>query len=149
MLAEDGTSDRTTEKSMKNQKTEEPSPLALFVATQVLRRRKAKRLTQAELAARAGITVESVARLERVLRGKASGNANPCLDTLSAIASSLGCHAADLLDGRNEGKKNDPLAAMLRLAKPATRRHLTVIVEALLKAERADAQTKRRAKARG
>lgn len=131
---------------MKNQ--EEPSPLSVFVATQVLRRRQAQKLTQAELASRAGVTVESVARLERVLRGKASGNANPCLATLEAIAGSLGCHAADLLDGRNATKGHDPLVTMVRLAKPATRRNLAVIVEALLKAERADAQSKRRQKTR-
>jgi transcriptional regulator with XRE-family HTH domain len=133
---------------MKNQKTEEPSPLAVFFATQVLRRRKAQKLTQAELATRAGLTVESIARAERVLRRKASAQSNPCLATIEAIASSLGCHAADLLGGRNS-QTADPLVAMVRMAKPATRKHLTVIVATLLKAERADAQTKRRAKARG
>jgi transcriptional regulator with XRE-family HTH domain len=128
---------------MKTQKIEEPSPLSVFFATQVLRRRKAQKLTQAELATRAGLTVESIARAERVLRGKASAQSNPCLATIQAIAGSLGCHAADLLDGRN-AKGHDPLITMVRLAKPATRRNLAVIVEALLKAERAEAATKRR-----
>jgi transcriptional regulator with XRE-family HTH domain len=126
----------------------EPSPISLFVATQVLRRRTAKRLTQAALAARSGVTVESIARIERVLRGKSSAVANPCLKTLSAIAASLGCHAADLLDGRKESKSHDPLVHMVRLAKPATRRNLAVIVEALLKAEKRDAAAQRRAKTR-
>ena len=43
-----------------------------------------------ELASRAGVTVETVARLERVLRGRASANANPSLETMERIASSLG-----------------------------------------------------------
>lgn len=133
---------------MTPSRTSEPSPISLFVATQVLRRRKAKGLTQAGLAARAGVTVESIARLERVLRGKSSANANPCLETLAAIAASLGCHTADLLDGRKESKSYDPLVQMVRLAKPATRRNLAVIVEALLRAEKREATARRRAKSR-
>src|SRR5438552_2581317 len=54
-------------------------------------------MTQAELASRAGVTVETVARLERVLRGRASANANPSLETMERIASSLGVDVSDLV----------------------------------------------------
>lgn len=112
------------------------TPLALFVADQIRRRRTARNLTQADLAAGAGVTVETVARLERVLRGRPSANANPSLETLERLASSLGCHAADLLDGRGANKKGDPIVTMIRCAKPATRRRIAFVVEALLKDEK-------------
>ncbi len=119
----------------KTTRLQESTPLALFVAQQVYRRRTALKMTQAELASRSGVTVETIARLERVLRARASANANPSLETLDAIATSLSCHAADLLDGRNK-KASDPIVALVRNAKPATRRRIALVVEALLKDER-------------
>lgn len=53
-------------------------------------------LTQAELAQKAGVTVETVARLERVVRGRASANSNPSLDTLARIAFALGTTTGEL-----------------------------------------------------
>jgi len=112
------------------------SDLALFLANQIRTRRARAGMTQAELAARSGVTVETVARLERVLRGRASANANPSLETMERIASSLGCHAADLIDGRSSKSAPDPLVAMVRLAKPTTRVWIANMVEACLRTEK-------------
>jgi transcriptional regulator with XRE-family HTH domain len=92
-------------------------------------------ITQAELASRAGVTVETVARLERVLRGRASANANPSLETMSNLAGALGVDAVDLLE-RGPAPKGDRIAAMVRLAKPETRRRIAAVVEALLRDEK-------------
>lgn len=116
--------------------TKPATPLQTFVAQQIKRRREAAKITQAALAVRAAVTVETIARLERVLRGKASANANPSLDTLERIASSLGCHAADLLDGRAQKGKADPIVAMLRSCRPETRRRIGAVAEALIRDER-------------
>lgn len=112
------------------------SDLALFLARQVRARRERAGITQAELASRSGVTVETVARLERVLRGRASANANPSLDTLEGIASALGCHPADLIDGRNAHAKADPVVAMVRSAKPETKRRIGLVAQALIRDER-------------
>lgn len=56
-----------------------------------------RELTQAELAHAAGVTVETVARIERVIRGQRSANANPSLDTIASIAKALDVPAARLL----------------------------------------------------
>jgi transcriptional regulator with XRE-family HTH domain len=59
-------------------------------------------LTQAQLAARAGVTVETVARLERIVRGRVSAASNPSLATLVALASALGVDVINLfLDPRD------------------------------------------------
>lgn len=121
----------------KSQPKRETSDLAIFMANQVRARRKKAGVTQAELASRAGVTVETVARIERVLRDRPSANANPSLETLERLASSLGCHAADLVDGRRGEKTHgDPLIAMIRVAKPATRRTMATVLEALLRQEK-------------
>jgi transcriptional regulator with XRE-family HTH domain len=123
---------------MKKQSTTKPeaSDLALFMANQVHTRRVKAGLTQAELARRSGTTVETIARIERILRGRASANANPSLDTLERIAGSLGCHAADLIDGRSAKSAPDPLVTMVRLAKPATRVWIAAMLEGCLRTER-------------
>jgi transcriptional regulator with XRE-family HTH domain len=116
----------------------ESSDLAIFLANEIRSRRLRVAITQADLAARAGITVETIARLERVLRGRASANANPSLETLERIASALGCHPADLIETRLSKTKasGDPIAAMVRVAKPATRVWIASIVEACLRTEK-------------
>lgn len=112
------------------------SDLALFMANQVRTRRTKTGMTQAELASRSGVTVETVARLERVLRGRASANANPSLETIERIAGALGCHAADLIDGRGVRTAGDPIIAMVRLAKPKTRLWIAAMVEGCLRTEK-------------
>lgn len=121
---------------MKAQQQRTELDLPHFLAREVRTRRQLARLTQAELAARAGVTVETIARLERVLRGRASANANPSLDTMERIAGALGCHPADLIDGRRTKAGADPLVAMVRLARPATRVWIAAMVEACLRTER-------------
>src|SRR5687767_8565505 len=59
--------------------------LAMLMAERVRQLRVQAGMTQAELAARAGVTVETIARLERVLRGRSSANSNPSLETMERI----------------------------------------------------------------
>lgn len=112
------------------------SDLALLLAARVRDRRNKAGITQAELASRAGTTVETVARIERVLRGRASANCNPGLDTLERLAGALGCHAADLIDTRGANSAGDPLVTMVRLAKPATRVWIQAMLEGCLRTEK-------------
>jgi transcriptional regulator with XRE-family HTH domain len=58
--------------------------------------RVAKGLTQAELAHKAHVTVETVARLERVVRGGVSANSNPSLETIVRLAHALGVEPREL-----------------------------------------------------
>jgi transcriptional regulator with XRE-family HTH domain len=122
-------------KTIKNAKPD-VSDLAVHLAEQVRVRRTKAGITQADLAARSGVTVETVARLERVLRGRASANANPSLETMERIAGALGCHAADLIDVRSTKAAGDPLVAMVRLAKPGTRIWIANMLEACLRSEK-------------
>lgn len=73
--------------------------LSLLFAQNLIRARDAAGLTQAELARRASVTVETVARLERVIRGAASANDNPSLSTMAALAEAVGVPLADMLRG--------------------------------------------------
>ena len=98
--------------------------LAIFLAEQVRKLRTQAAMTQAELASRAGVTVETVARLERVLRGRASANANPSLETMERIASSLGVDVSDLVSPSKTRPKDDRLNVVLRGASGAVRRRL-------------------------
>ena len=93
--------------------------LAIFLAEQVRKLRTQAGMTQAELASRAGVTVETVARLERVLRGRASANANPSLETMERIASSLGVDVSDLVSPSKTRPKDDRLNVVLRGASGA------------------------------
>jgi transcriptional regulator with XRE-family HTH domain len=113
---------------------EEPTPLALHVAMQLRKFRLAAGMTQAELAARSNVTVETVARLERVVRGKSSANANPSLETLESLATSLGCEISDLLT-RKSLPKSDPILAKLRLLRPATRVQALAVIDALIRTD--------------
>ncbi len=77
----------------------EPSPIAHVASrlSKTLRRlRSDGGFTQASLAQQAGVTVETVARLERVVRGRASANSNPSLDTLVRLALALGVDMKEL-----------------------------------------------------
>jgi transcriptional regulator with XRE-family HTH domain len=103
-------------------------------------------MTQAELASRAGVTVETVARLERVLRGRASANANPSLETMERIASSLGVDVSDLVSPSKARPKDDRLNVVLRSASAPVRRRLLLVAEALIRDEQTEA---RQAKADG
>jgi transcriptional regulator with XRE-family HTH domain len=96
-------------------------------------------LTQAELAARAGVTVETVARLERVLRGRSSANSNPSLETLVRLAGALGVEVAELLSEPSRPRpKEDRISMILRTANPATRRRVLRVAEALVREDHAE-----------
>lgn len=91
-------------------------------------------MTQAELAARAGVTVETVARLERVLRGRLSANANPSLETLSRLSQALGVDVPDLLIAPSKPRpREDRIVAILRRANAATRQRVLRVAEALVR----------------
>ncbi|MEP7050975.1 MAG: helix-turn-helix domain-containing protein [Pseudomonadota bacterium] len=115
--------------------------LAVRLADQVRRLRIHTGLTQAELAARAGVTVETVARLDRVLRGRLSANANPSLETMERIGSALGVEVAELLSAPNRQKPHDDrLSSVLRGMSPATKRRVIRVAEALVRDDRSDAK---------
>lgn len=126
---------RVSTMKKQTQKQSKVSDIALQVAERLRSLRMKAGITQAELASRAGVTVETVARLERVLRGRASANANPSLETMSNLAGALGVDAVDLLE-RGPAPKGDRIAAMVRLAKPETRRRIAAVMEALLRDEK-------------
>ena len=121
--------------------------IAIQLAENVKALRLAVGLTQAELSSRAGVTVETVARLERVLRGRLSANANPSLETLFRLGSALGVSTAELLSGKSKLRsKDDRLAAVVKGATPATRRRILRIAEVLVREDRVESRkaTKRR-----
>jgi len=115
------------------------SDIANRLAEHVKQLRLEAGLTQAELAARAGVTVETVARLERVLRGRSSANSNPSLETLVRLASALGVEVAELLSEPSRPRpKDDRISMILRTANPATRRRVLRVAEALVREEHAE-----------
>jgi transcriptional regulator with XRE-family HTH domain len=115
------------------------SDIANRLADHVKQLRLEAGLTQAELAARAGVTVETVARLERVLRGRSSANSNPSLETLVRLASALGVEVAELLSEPSRPRpKDDRISMILRTANPATRRRVLRVAEALVREEHAE-----------
>ena len=112
------------------------SDIANRLADHVKQLRLEAGLTQAELAARAGVTVETVARLERVLRGRSSANSNPSLETLVRLASALGVEVSELLSEPSRPRpKDDRISMILRTANPATRRRVLRVAEALVREE--------------
>ena len=113
--------------------------IALRLAGQVRQLRVDAGMTQAELASRAGVTVETVARLERVLRGRSSANSNPSLETLARLSEALGVEVAELLASpARTGQRDSRLSMVLRSATPATRRRVLRVAEALLREEVVD-----------
>ncbi len=119
------------------------STIAMRLAEQVRALRVHAQMTQAALAARAGVTVETVARLERVLRGRASANSNPSLETMERLATALGVEVAELLQHPPSGQlgKPDRLMMTLRAATPATRRRVLRVAEALIREEASEKTT--------
>jgi transcriptional regulator with XRE-family HTH domain len=110
--------------------------LILSLAKRVQVLRKNLQLTQAALANRAGVTVETVARLERVVRGRVSANSNPSLETLSRLAIALEVELHDLLAPQPvTQRKNDQISHLLESASPAFTQRLLRIAEALFREE--------------
>lgn len=108
----------------------------LALAKRVQSLRKGLALTQAALASRAGVTVETVARLERVVRGRASANSNPSLETLARLAVALNVELYELLTPEPVvQRKNDHLAHLLENASPVFTQRLIRIAEALFHEE--------------
>ena len=115
-----------------------PHEVAVHFAERLRELRIQAEMTQAELAHRAGVTVETVARIERVLRGRASANANPSLDTTARIASALGVEIVDLLAPSSKKQRmveGDRLAMLLRSATPTTRHLIVCVAETLVREE--------------
>lgn len=126
--------------------------IAIRLADRVRQLRLEAGVTQAELASRAGVTVETVARLERVLRGRSSANANPSLETLARLSGALGVEVADLLSAPSKPRpKEDRIGAILRGATPATRQRVLRIAEALVRDEQVELRptTRRKSRKRG
>ena len=95
------------------------------------------------------MTVETVARLERVLRGRSSANSNPSLETLVRLAGALGVEVAELLSEPSRPRpKEDRISMILRTANPATRRRVLRVAEALMREDSAEEKPPVRAKRR-
>lgn len=110
--------------------------LARHVATQFKKYREKAGLTQAEVAQKAGVTVETCARLERVLRGRRSANANPSLETLARLAYAIGIEPmAFFRDVIKVPDADDGLAGVLMYASPSVRELLAVLGKALIARE--------------
>jgi transcriptional regulator with XRE-family HTH domain len=107
--------------------------VALRLAERVRQLRQKCGLTQASLAGRAGVTVETVARLERVIRGRDSANFNPSLDTLLRLSAALGVDVCDLLATKAPPRqRDDRLSALMRRANPAALQRMLKVAEVLL-----------------
>lgn len=121
--------------------------IAIRLAERVRQLRIQSGQTQAELASRAGVTVETVARLERVLRGRSSANSNPSLETLARLAEALGVEVAELLATPSKPRpRDDRIGNLLRGASAATRRRVLKVAEALVREDRLTSQPTRRRK---
>lgn len=79
-----------TKKSDQKNGTEAKHPIVIRFAAAVRAQREKRKLTQEELAARAGISISYVSMLER-------GNRTPPLDTVGAVAKALNVKPAVLL----------------------------------------------------
>lgn len=113
--------------------------IIIRLAKRVQALRKRLGLTQAALASRAGVTVETVARLERVVRGRPSANSNPSLETLIRIAAALEVGPHELLASEPVvQRKGHQLECLLDSASPASTRRILRVAEALLRDELAE-----------
>ncbi len=120
--------------------------VALRLAERVRQLRQKCGLTQAALASRAGVTVETVARLERVIRGRDSANFNPSLDTLLRLSAALGVDVCDLLASKAPTRqRDDRLSVLMRRANPAVVQRILRVAEVLLSEE--DGESRRHARA--
>lgn len=119
--------------------------VALRLAERIKELRLSAGMTQAELASRAGVTVETVARLERVLRGRLSANANPSLETLARLSEALGVDVPDLLSTPARPRpRDDRIAAILSRASAATRQRVLRVAEALVREDESTARPSQR-----
>jgi transcriptional regulator with XRE-family HTH domain len=108
--------------------------VAVRLAERVKDLRRQVGLTQAGLAVRAGVTVETVARLERIVRARASANSNPSLETLARLSVALGVDVSELLSTRPPPlPQEDRLMHVLQNASAATRRRVLRVAEALIR----------------
>lgn len=124
--------------------------VALRLAERVRQLRQKCDLTQASLASRAGVTVETVARLERVVRGRDSANFNPSLDTLLRLSAALGVDVCDLLAAKAIPKqKDDRMTVLLRRASPTTVQQILRVAEVLLSDDNTTEGEGKRASRRG
>lgn len=120
--------------------------VALRLAERVRQLRQKCGLTQASLASRAGVTVETVARLERVIRGRDSANFNPSLDTLLRLSAALGVDVCDLLATKAPPRqRDDRLSVLMRRANPAAIQRMLRVAEVLLSDD--DTESRRQARA--
>jgi len=81
--------------------------IRLFLARQVIERRKKAKLSQAALARLTGLSIARISEIERAV-------ANPTLDTLEALAKVLNVSIVDLLD--YEGALHTPGAIKEKIA---------------------------------
>ncbi len=65
--------------------------IRMFLARQVIDRRKGAKLSQAALSAQTGLSIARISEIERAI-------ANPTLDTLEALAKVFNVSVVDLLD---------------------------------------------------
>jgi transcriptional regulator with XRE-family HTH domain len=110
--------------------------LILSLAGRIQMLRKNLGMTQATLARRAGVTVETVARLERVTRARISANSNPSLETMARLAIALEVEVHELLAPQPVvQRKNDQFSYMLANASPAFTQRLLRVAEVLFQEE--------------
>ena len=115
--------------------------VVLRLAKRVQLLRKNLGMTQAALASRAGVTVETVARLERVVRGRLSANSNPSLETLARLAVALEVELHELLAPEPVvQRKNSQLSYLLEGANPAVTQRILRVAEALLREDHAESR---------
>jgi transcriptional regulator with XRE-family HTH domain len=119
----------------KSPAPKKPRDISVIMAERVLDLRTKANMTQAQLASQADVTVETIARLERVLRGKPSANANPSLETLDNIARALGVSADSLITtGRKANpSKKDRLDALIDSLPESARSKVFRVVQAVVK----------------
>jgi transcriptional regulator with XRE-family HTH domain len=111
--------------------------------------RLAAGLTQAALAQRARVTTETVARLERVVRNRASANVNPSLDTLARIAAALAVDVSELLRSADApAKRYDGIASLLAGASPEACDRVFKVAEVLIREDHATRRKTSRKKPR-
>jgi transcriptional regulator with XRE-family HTH domain len=111
--------------------------------------RLAAGLTQAALAQRARVTSETVARLERVVRQRASANVNPSLDTLVRLAAALSVDVSELLRSSDlPARRNNGLSSLLSGASPETCDRVLRVAEVLLREDQTAKQKARKRRPR-
>lgn len=112
--------------------------VSVLLARRVLSLRTDAALTQAQLARAAGVTTETVVRMERAARGAAC--ANPSLRTLRRVAAALGVGTAELLmEGGPRMRKNDAELSHFSALPKEVRRRLEAVARVLARSWRTDA----------